>query len=412
MPRNSPIGRGNGFKTRPVWVRVSPRAPYFRLSLPAIPEPGSAAKSAGHLSSSTEPFPAAARSFTQPPSDAQHATAGPFPFVRDVVNPTRVSIEIEAVTNDERTDTVPQHRLNAPASIPVTTLLLSDASSSALGPDSTASARTPTASVTTVAGATMALAGTIGLAAGGAAQAAELPSNPTGSGANPAPPTLQSLASLPGVADLDRVDRQDPEGPPAPVDKALKDRPTGRQGPARPAAPETAGSRQSLPTPGDHPPNPGKHTAVKPVHGVVTSGYGARWGVVLQRRHRQRDRHSDLRRRHRRHRPRIGSRIRLRPVGSVGRTTAPPASSAMSTEFQTAGRVKAKVDHSRQPRTIPARTCTTRFWDTNGNKINPRYGSKTEASASADPTRRRTPGRWPTLLALSQSYPGCRSRDG
>ncbi|HMS75296.1 M23 family metallopeptidase [Gordonia sp. (in: high G+C Gram-positive bacteria)] len=177
---------------------------------------------------------------------------------------------------------MPQHRLNAPASIPVTTLLLSDASSSARRAGQHRVCKNSTASVTTVAGATMALAGAIGLAAGGAAQAAELPSNPTtGSSANPALPTLQSLASLPGVADLTASIDKTLKDLPAPVDKALKDLP----GPVDKALRDLLPRKlpvpgNPLPTPGDYLPNPGKHTAVKPVHGVVTSGYGARWGVV------------------------------------------------------------------------------------------------------------------------------------
>lgn len=105
-------------------------------------------------------------------------------------------------------------------------------------------------SATTVAGAAVALAGAIGLAAGGAAQAAT-PSTGHKAPVQPAIPALPDLQDV--AADLTtHVDL-----PPS-VDKALRDLLPKR-----------------LPIPEQH-----RHTAVRPVHGTVTSGYGARWGVV------------------------------------------------------------------------------------------------------------------------------------
>ncbi|MBD0022949.1 peptidoglycan DD-metalloendopeptidase family protein [Gordonia pseudamarae] len=156
-----------------------------------------------------------------------------------------------------------QHRPNSPAAIPdakilPADLLLCGASSSGRRAGQHRAAKNSSASATTVAGATVALAGAIGLAAGGAAQAAAHPSTPTTDyKTDPALSTLRSLATLPGVEDLtahaqDLATHADLS---ASIDKALQDL-----------------LPRKLPT-------PHKHTAVRPVHGTVTSGYGARWGV-------------------------------------------------------------------------------------------------------------------------------------
>ena len=124
-----------------------------------------------------------------------------------------------------------QHRPNSPAAIPdakilPADLLLCGASSSGRRAGQHRAAKNSSASATTVAGATVALAGAIGLAAGGAAQAAAHPSTPTTDyKTDPALSTLRSLATLPGVEDLtahaqDLATHADLS---ASIDKALQD---------------------------------------------------------------------------------------------------------------------------------------------------------------------------------------------
>ncbi|GAB06620.1 peptidoglycan DD-metalloendopeptidase family protein [Gordonia amarae] len=149
-----------------------------------------------------------------------------------------------------------RHRLNSTASIPAVDLLPSDGSSSGYRGGQHRVAKSSAVSATTVAGAAVALAGAIGLAAGGAAQAAT-PSTPTTGHKAPVLPTMPALADLPNVADL-AADLSKQVNLPADIDKAMRDL-----------------LPKKLPVPEQH-----KHTAVRPVHGTVTSGYGARWGVV------------------------------------------------------------------------------------------------------------------------------------